>query len=299
MDFAATAALTDPADLERVKAEIVAVESADSAEPVLEVYGVRTLPELCALDAARLYARHLAASAEESEWSAERRAAISLRRLGELQRGDTAFVVFESAVTEEGETDRAVAAVWMSRTPGGWRARLTGDDQLAGVGQVQDVVDEVADTSAGPSWTEGAAAGGDAPERVAERYLRAFAAYDWPAVAAMADPAELDSMKRAVLREAAGDEGQETLLDVGVGSLAELRALPASTIYQRYLSNVVPHTAEGETAPPPPVRIRVFGQVPAGDLAYEVYRAADPRGTLTGVQELRRYAGAWHPYLLN
>jgi len=299
MDFATAVALTEPSERERAKAAIVGVETADSSDAVLrEGYGVRSLAELRAMDAASVYLRYLAVIGRDSPWDAVRRAGIDIHRLGELRRGDTAFVVFRSSVTEDGDTDTQVTTVEMRRTGGAWMARLH-DQLVAGLGRLQAAFGEAADSASGPPWTAGAPpVPGETPERVAERYIVAFGANDWAAITSMANPVELDTLKAAMVRGAAGDDGGRVLQDVGVSSVAELRALSPAAVYARYMDEYVARRGP-DPADRLSLRVRIFGHVRVGDTAYVVYRAYERDGTLTGVQEMRVSTGVWRPYLLN
>ena len=141
------------------------------------------------------------------------------------------------------------------------------------------------------------AAAQDTPEQVVERYFATFKTGDFAGNAAMMDPAALEELKTAMvgLSNLAGPDAAEQLEEMfAVHSPDELKALPASALYERMLASVLRgemrELLSGAT-------IRVMGHVMEGDTAHVVYRMnMSMRGTTINqvqVAPLVRVGGAW------
>lgn len=142
-----------------------------------------------------------------------------------------------------------------------------------------------------------AAAAQGTPEETAERYLASMKARDWAANAALVHPAELDSIKAGFVDVARSDTGTAGIRALfQVTSAAELVALPAAQVYQRFVASTVGQQAEMGQFLSTAV-FRVLGHVMEGDSAYVVYRvsatgSSGPMSQVT-VMSLRRDGATW------
>jgi hypothetical protein len=142
-----------------------------------------------------------------------------------------------------------------------------------------------------------AAAAQGTPEEAAERYLASMKARDWAANAALVHPAELDSIKAGFVDVARSDTGTAGIRALfQVTSAAELVALPAAQVYQRFVANTVGQQADMGQFLSTAV-FRVLGHVMEADSAYVVYRvsatgSAGPMSQVT-VMSLRRDGATW------
>jgi hypothetical protein len=135
------------------------------------------------------------------------------------------------------------------------------------------------------------------PEQVATQYLQSMKTQDFAANAALVHPAEEDSLKAALLEAISGDTSTAGLRQVfNVGSVAEFRALPAQTVYQRFVSATITQQ-EGMVQALGAATFSVMGHVDGGDTAYVVYRvSANVNGNAlsqVSVLSLRRDGAAW------
>ncbi|HSU16725.1 hypothetical protein [Longimicrobium sp.] len=135
------------------------------------------------------------------------------------------------------------------------------------------------------------------PEQVATQYLQTMKAADWAGNAALIHPVEQDSLKAAVLEVIASDTSTAGLRQVfNVASAAELRALPAQQVYQRFVANTI-GTQPGMREMLAAASFTAIGHVDQGDTSYVVYRVtAQAEGnTLSQVTvlSLRRDGGGW------
>lgn len=142
-----------------------------------------------------------------------------------------------------------------------------------------------------------AAAAQNTPEAAADRFLQTLKARDWAGNAAAVHPVELDSMKAAFVEVAGSDTSTAGIRQVfNVASLAELRALSPSMVYQRFAANVVGQR-EGMAEFLAGATFRVMGHVTAGDTAFVVYRVTGNTGSAEAsqvtVMALRRDGGGW------
>jgi hypothetical protein len=142
-----------------------------------------------------------------------------------------------------------------------------------------------------------AAAAQATPEQVATQYLQSMKAGDWAANASLVHPAEEDSLKAAILDVSTSDTSTAGLRQIfNVGSAAELRALPAQQVYQRFVAGTVggqPGMRELLNA----ATFSVMGHVTAGDTAYVVYRVSAVQNgqalSQVTVLSLRRDGTGW------
>jgi hypothetical protein len=146
------------------------------------------------------------------------------------------------------------------------------------------------------------AAAQDTPEQVVERYYQTFQSGDYAGNAALMHPGALEELKTTLLGMAAlpGATEQPQFREMfGVGSIEEMRALPAQTLFERVLRNQL----EGEMrAVLASARVNVLGHVTEGDsTAHVVYRMHMEFGgqTMEQVQvvPLVRVNGQWRVLL--
>lgn len=147
-----------------------------------------------------------------------------------------------------------------------------------------------------------AAAAQDTPEQVVTRYYQTFQSGDYAANAALMHPGALEELKTTLVGMAAlpgATEEPEFREMFGVGTIEELRALPAQTLFERVLRNQL----EGELrAVVSSARVNVLGHVMEGDsTAHVVYRMHMEFGgqTMDQVQvvPLERVNGEWRVLL--
>ncbi len=146
------------------------------------------------------------------------------------------------------------------------------------------------------------AAAQDTPEQVVQRYYQTFQSGDYAANAALMHPGALEELKTTVAGMAAlpgATEEPEFREMFGVGTLEELRALPAQTLFERVLRNQL----EGEMrAILATAQVQVLGHVLEGEsTAHVVYRMKMDFGgqTMDQVQvlPLERVDGQWRVLL--
>lgn len=135
-DYAANAAMMDPAALEELKSSMTQLVDLAGAEPAGELeatFGVSTAEELRALPAATLYERMLRSTLGRAE-VAEVMASAEMDVIGHVAEGeDLAHVVYRMRMrVGETEVDQVQLAP-LRRTADGWRVMLTGS--LAGMMQ--------------------------------------------------------------------------------------------------------------------------------------------------------------------
>lgn len=136
-DYAANAAMMDPAALEELKATMTGLAGMAAAEggeaEMRTLFGVGSAAELAALAPAELYARMLAATLGGDEMREVMRSA-EIAVLGHVaEGGDVAHVVYRMRMSFGGVDVDQVQLAPMRRTPDGWRVMLTGS--LAGMMQ--------------------------------------------------------------------------------------------------------------------------------------------------------------------
>ena len=138
----------------------------------------------------------------------------------------------------------------------------------------------------------------DTPEQAVDRYLSTLKAQDWAGNAAVVNPPELDSLKAAFIDVASADTSTAGLRALfNVGTAAELRALAAPVVYQRFIAATMGQQEQMQQF----LRVatfRVLGHVGEGDTAYVVYRvsAAAAGGQQTSqvtVMTAVRAGGQW------
>lgn len=138
----------------------------------------------------------------------------------------------------------------------------------------------------------------DTPEQVADRYLQTLKAQDWAGNAALVDAPELDSLKAAFIDAATADTSTAGLRQYfNLASPAQLQALPASQVYQRFVASTItqnPGMVQFLTS----ATFRVLGHVAEGDTAHVVYRVSAggqmaAQGSQVSVLSVVRYGGAW------
>lgn len=147
------------------------------------------------------------------------------------------------------------------------------------------------------------AAAQQTPEQVVTAYYETFRSGDYAANAAMMDPAALEELKTTLTRlaEAGGPESADELrTSFGVGSPAELGALPAAELYERMLRATLGNEEMREILGS--AEIRVLGHVPEdGDVAHVVYRMRISYGGVdvdqVQVAPLRRTPEGWRVML--
>ncbi|HYJ81030.1 MAG TPA: hypothetical protein VEW03_15565 [Longimicrobiaceae bacterium] len=143
-----------------------------------------------------------------------------------------------------------------------------------------------------------AAAQDDGPEQVAQRYFATMRAGDWRANAALMHPQALESFKAGFVRLAAPSEAAGALEAVfGVRNVAELQAVPAAELYERFMRKSVSESS-GMQELFDTAEFQVVGHVAEGEeTAHVVYRLrAVTEGmevTRLAVITLRRHQGAW------
>ena len=135
------------------------------------------------------------------------------------------------------------------------------------------------------------------PEQVATQYLASMKAADWAANASLVHSGEQDSLKAALLEVVSLDTATAGLRQIfNVGSAAELRALPAAQVYQRFVAGTI-GSQQGLRELLAAATFNVMGHVTAGDTAYVVYRVSATQGgqTLSQVTVLsvRRDGAGW------
>jgi hypothetical protein len=136
-DFAANAAMMDPAALEELKATMAGLAGMAAAEggeeEMREMFGVGSAAELGALAPAELYTRMLQATLGGGEMREIMRSA-EIEVLGHVPEGDDlAHVVYRMRLSFGGMDVDQVQIAPMRRTPDGWRVMLTGS--IAGMMQ--------------------------------------------------------------------------------------------------------------------------------------------------------------------
>ena len=132
-DYAANAAMMDPAALEQLKATMVGFASlpgAEGDETFGRMFGVKTAEEMRALPAAELYARMLRGTLGADEVR-EMMSLLQARPLGHVMEGDTAHVVYRMKMSMNGADVEQVQVAPMVRVDGTWKLLLTGT--LAGL----------------------------------------------------------------------------------------------------------------------------------------------------------------------
>ena len=148
----------------------------------------------------------------------------------------------------------------------------------------------------------GRVAAQDTPEQVVTRYYQTFRSGDYAANAALMHPGALEELKTMLVGMSAlpgATENPEFREMFGVGTIEELRALPAQTLFERVLRNQL----EGEMrAVLASSRVNVLGHVMEGDsTAHVVYRMHMEFGgqTMDQVQvvPLERVDGQWRVLL--
>lgn len=133
-DYAANAALMDPAALEELRDAMFRMAEAvgaEGGEELLEVFGVRTPEEVRTLAPALLYERMLRTTLGAGEMR-EVLAGSEVRVLGHVPEGeDVAHVVYRMRMGIAGMEVDQVQVAPLRRTAAGWRVQLTGS--LAGM----------------------------------------------------------------------------------------------------------------------------------------------------------------------
>jgi hypothetical protein len=133
-DYAANAALMDPAALEELRetmAGMAELAGGTGDAELMQTFGVRTAEELRTLAPAVLYERMLRATLGDGEMR-EILAAAEVRVLGHVPEGaDRAHVVYRMRMSFGGVEVDQVQVAPLVRTPEGWRVQLTGS--LAGL----------------------------------------------------------------------------------------------------------------------------------------------------------------------
>ena len=130
-DFAANAAMMDPAALAELKTAMVGVAdatgvSADETQAHLrETFGVQNTAELRALEPAVLYERMLRSVLGQGEMR-EVLSAARVNALGHVLEGDTAHVVYRMSMQVMGNSIDQVQVAPVRRVDGQWRVLLTG-----------------------------------------------------------------------------------------------------------------------------------------------------------------------------
>jgi hypothetical protein len=135
-DFAANAALMDPAalrELHATMASLVAAAGDDPGGELVATFGVASAAELRALPPAVLYERMLRSTLGDREMAGVLTSA-ELRVLGHVPEGDdVVHVVYRMRMSHAGIELDQVQLAPLRRTADGWRVMLTGS--LAGMMQ--------------------------------------------------------------------------------------------------------------------------------------------------------------------
>ena len=132
-DFAANAAMMDPAALVQLKETLVgfaALPGAADDGAFQEMFGVAGVEELRALEPAVLYERMLRGTLGDEDTRGIL-AGAQVTPLGHVMEGDTAHVVYRMRMEFAGQVMEQVQVAPMVRVDGAWKVRLTGS--LAGM----------------------------------------------------------------------------------------------------------------------------------------------------------------------
>ena len=130
-DFAANAAMMDPAALGELKttmvgfAEATGVSGDETQAHLRETFGVQNTAELRALDPAVLYERMLRSVLGQGDVR-EFLSAARVNALGHVPEGDTAHVVYRMSMEVMGNKIDQVQVAPVRRVDGQWRVLLTG-----------------------------------------------------------------------------------------------------------------------------------------------------------------------------
>lgn len=127
-DFAANAAMMDPAALDELKQGIVAAASIPGAaeDPEFQAnFGVRSLDELKAMPPQLLYQRMLTTVLGQGEMR-ELLGGSQVSVLGHVMEGDTAHVVYRMRMNALGVNLDQVQVAPLRQVGGEWRVLLTG-----------------------------------------------------------------------------------------------------------------------------------------------------------------------------
>jgi hypothetical protein len=130
-DFAANAAMMDPAALAELKtmmvnfAEATGVAADETQAHLRETFGVQNTAELRALEPAMLYERMLRSVLGQGEMR-EFLSAARVNALGHVLEGDTAHVVYRMTMEMMGNKVDQVQVSPVRRVDGQWRVLLTG-----------------------------------------------------------------------------------------------------------------------------------------------------------------------------
>lgn len=134
-DYAANAAMMDPAALEELKstvAQLVETVGDEGSDELRATFGVGSAAELRALAPEALYERMLRSTLGDEEMR-EILQQAEIRVLGHVPEGEVAHVVYRMRVSFGGVEVDQVQIAPVRRTPEGWRVMLTGS--LAGMMQ--------------------------------------------------------------------------------------------------------------------------------------------------------------------
>jgi hypothetical protein len=130
-DFAANAAMMDPAALAELKTTMVGLADAtgvatnETQAHLRETFGVQNTAELRALEPAMLYERMLRSVLGQGDVR-ELLSAARVNALGHVLEGDTAHVVYRMSMEVMGNKVDQVQVSPVRRVDGQWRVLLTG-----------------------------------------------------------------------------------------------------------------------------------------------------------------------------
>jgi hypothetical protein len=130
-DFAANAAMMDPAALAELRTTMVGMANAtgvsrdETQAHLRETFGVQNTAELGALEPALLYERMLRSVLGQGDVR-EVLAAARVNVLGHVLEGDTAHVVYRMSMQVMGNSIDQVQVAPVRRVDGQWRVLLTG-----------------------------------------------------------------------------------------------------------------------------------------------------------------------------
>lgn len=137
-DWAANAALMDPAELDSMKAAFLDAAASDtSTAGMREIFNVASVAELRALAPAAVYQRFAANVIGQREGMAQFLAAATFRVMGHVQEADSAWVVYRVSGPAGGAAASQVSLMAVRNVGGAWKARLSDEvrGMLAGLRQ--------------------------------------------------------------------------------------------------------------------------------------------------------------------
>jgi len=137
-DWAANSVLMDPVELDSMKAAFLDAATSDTSTAGLrEVFNVTSVAEMRALAPAVVYQRFAANVIGQREGMAQFLASATFRVMGQVQEGDSAWVVYRVSGPAGAAAASQVSLMALRNLGGAWKARLSDEvrGMLAGLRQ--------------------------------------------------------------------------------------------------------------------------------------------------------------------